>query len=125
MPASDLDFMNTQDVAYGDITERRQADGTSSNSVALTNHSMELIFRVLRTWPCMLAEEFQSPPLFHFTHLAQSESLPRPLATCISVAKMWNGHYAGAEEIVRSTVLKELDSIVQSVSARACTIAVC
>lgn len=88
------------------------------SSAALANHSMELIFRVLRTWPCMLAEEFQVPPLFHFTHFAQPESLPRSLATCISLAKMWNGHYAGAQEMVRSTVLKELDLIVQSVSAR-------
>ncbi|KAJ6031018.1 hypothetical protein N7540_001750 [Penicillium herquei] len=86
------------------------------SSAALANHSMELIFRVLRTWPRMLAEEFQIPPIFHFTHFAQYNALPRPLATCMTLVKMWNGQCAGAEEIVRTTILKELDLIVHSVS---------
>lgn len=87
-----------------------------SSSIALANHSMELIFRVLRTWPRMLAEEFQLPPIFHSTHFVANKFLPRPLATCVTLVKMWHGQCVGAEEVVRNTILKELDLIVDQVS---------
>ncbi|KAJ5741006.1 hypothetical protein N7493_000878 [Penicillium malachiteum] len=75
--------------------EREPSDHTSVSqlqtypelgSAALANHNMELIFR----------------------------ALPRPLATYATLAKMWNGQCTGAEEIVRSTILAELDLIVYS-----------
>ncbi|KAJ5273169.1 hypothetical protein N7478_008294 [Penicillium angulare] len=84
-----------------------------SNSVALANHSMELIFRVLRTWPQMLAEGFQDPPIFHSTQLSSQAKLPRPLATCITLAKMWHGQCPGAEDMVRATILQELDQVIK------------
>ncbi|KAJ5772652.1 hypothetical protein N7520_003181 [Penicillium odoratum] len=84
---------------------------SQTDAVALSNHSMELIFRVLRSWPRMLAEEFQLPPLFHSTHIAQRNTLPLPLANCITLTKMWHGRCGGADEIVRKTIIKELDSI--------------
>lgn len=87
-----------------------------TNSIALANHSMELIFRALRTWPKMLAEEFQLPPLFHFTQIAPNKTLPSPLANCITLTKMWHGQCEGAEDMVRKTILKELDSIIDQVS---------
>lgn len=87
-----------------------------SNSVALANHSMELIFRVFRTWPQMLAEGFQLPPIFHFTRFDQHDVLPRPLATCTTLVKMWHGQSVGAEEIVRKTIISELNLIVDQVS---------
>ncbi|KAJ5784012.1 uncharacterized protein N7518_009689 [Penicillium psychrosexuale] len=83
-----------------------------TNSIALANHSMELIFRILRTWPKMLAEEFQLPPLFHSTHIAPNKTLPSPLANCITLTKMWHGQCEGAEDMVRTAILKELDSVV-------------
>jgi hypothetical protein len=83
-----------------------------TNSAALANHSMELIFRVLRSWPRMLAEDFQLPPIFHSTHITPNKTLPAPLANCITLAKMWHGQCEGAEEMVRKTILRELDSIV-------------
>lgn len=83
-----------------------------TNSIALANHSMEFIFRALRTWPKMLAEEFQLPPLFHSTQIAPNKILPSPLANCITLTKMWHGQCEGAEDMVRKIVLKELDSIV-------------
>ncbi|TGO67075.1 hypothetical protein BOTNAR_0048g00050 [Botryotinia narcissicola] len=85
---------------------------TKPNSAALANHSMELIFRVFRTWPQMLAEGFQLPPIFHSTHFAQNDALPRPLATCTTLVKMWHGQSVGAEEIVRKTIVSELNLIV-------------
>ncbi|KAJ5339384.1 hypothetical protein N7452_006112 [Penicillium brevicompactum] len=80
---------------------------------ALANHSMEFIFRVLRSWPRMLAEEFQTPPLFHPSQVGPNIKLPAPLANCVTLAKMWHGHCPGAEEIVRTTIMRELDSIVE------------
>ena len=87
-----------------------------ANDVALANHSMELIFRVLRTWPQMLADEFQMPPIFHSTQFDSQTRMPRPLATCITLTKMWHGQREGAEGLVRETILKELDLIVHQVS---------
>jgi hypothetical protein len=76
---------------------------------------MQLIFRVLKSWPKMLAEEFQLPPLFHSTHITQGKTLPLPLAKCITLTKMWHGQCEGAEEMVRKTILGELDNIVNQV----------
>lgn len=84
-------------------------------SLALATHSMELLFRVLRTWPKMLADEFQVPPLFHPTQITKDKQLPPALANCITLAKMWHGKRDGAEEIVRRTILSELESVVDQV----------
>ncbi|KAK2760402.1 hypothetical protein FQN54_002472 [Arachnomyces sp. PD_36] len=84
---------------------------TESPKVALAKHSMELIFRVMRTWPRMLAEEFQLPPLIHPTQRSAKE-LPLPLANCITLTKMWGGQCEGSELMVRNAVLKEVDDIL-------------
>lgn len=82
--------------------------------VALATHSMEVILRVLRTWPSMLAEEFQAPPLFHHTQLS-TESLPPPMAHCITLAKMWHGQTDGSEKLVQNAVLSELETLLEQV----------
>lgn len=89
---------------------------SDSTSIALANHSMELILRVFRTWPQMLADGFQIPPIFHSTHLPSQMKLPQPLATCITLVKMWHGQCPGAEGIVRVTIRQELDLIIDRVS---------
>ncbi|OGE53748.1 hypothetical protein PENARI_c007G09280 [Penicillium arizonense] len=85
----------------------RHSPSVDTNSIALARHSMELIFRVLKSWPKMLAEEFQLPPLFHSTHITQGKTLPLPLAKCITLTKMWHGQCEGAEEM--SNQLDETD----------------
>lgn len=87
-----------------------------SYSIALANHSMELIFRVCCTWPQMLAEGFQLPPIFHTAHFGQENILPQPLATCTTLVKMWHGQRIGAEEIVRKTIVSELNHILDQVN---------
>jgi hypothetical protein len=89
---------------------------TDAQTAALARHSMELVFRVMRTWPRMLAEDFQLPPLIHPTQRWNKE-LPLPLAHCITLAKMWYGQCEGAEEIVRATILKEVDCLLEHVRA--------
>lgn len=85
----------------------------------LVYNSMELILRVLRSWPGMLAEGFQTPPLFHHSQLpvfwedaSFSPATPQ-LANCITITKMWHGQQAGAEKLVQDTILREVDSLLR------------
>ncbi|OQE04724.1 hypothetical protein PENVUL_c030G01033 [Penicillium vulpinum] len=120
-PATSLEFLSLNNSSGCEPLELIRAISTpgprsdspaETNSIALANHSMELIFRVLRTWPRMLAEEFQLPPIFHYTQITPNKTLPSPLAKCITLTKMWHGQCEGAEDMVRKTILKELDSII-------------
>ncbi|KAL3475454.1 hypothetical protein BJX99DRAFT_259400 [Aspergillus californicus] len=83
-----------------------------SPTAALANHSMEFIFRVLRSWPRMLAEEFQTPPLIHHTQIADTKALPQALANCFTLVKMWHGQCHGAEDMVRKLIVNEVDTIL-------------
>lgn len=86
-----------------------------SPAAALANHSMEFIFRVLRSWPRMLAEGFQTPPFMHHSHIANTKSLPQPLANCFTLVKMWHGQCKGAEDMVHQLVVKEVNSLLTKV----------
>lgn len=88
---------------------------TESPAAALANHSMQLIFRVLRSWPRMLAEGFQTPPFMHHSHIADTKSLPQPLATCFTLVKMWHGQCKGAEDMVHQLVIKEVNNLLTKV----------
>ncbi|KAL2869847.1 Zn(II)2Cys6 transcription factor domain-containing protein [Aspergillus lucknowensis] len=83
-----------------------------SPAVALANHSMDFIFRVLRSWPRMLADSFQTPPLIHHTQLGDSKNLPMPLANCFTLVKMWHGRCRGAEEMVHRLIVNELNTLL-------------
>ncbi|KAL1956926.1 hypothetical protein VTO42DRAFT_6673 [Malbranchea cinnamomea] len=85
---------------------------TPSGATVLTTHGMEFAFKVLRGWPRMLAEEFQLPPLIHFTQVNPEKTLPQPLANCITLAKMWHWQCEGAEQIVQDTVLGEVNNVL-------------
>ena len=73
----------------------------------LVRHSMEVLLRVLRTWPRILAKEFELPPMIHTSQISRG-IIPQPLANCFALCKMWAGQYDGASEIVKDTVLKEM-----------------
>ncbi|KAL2812534.1 hypothetical protein BJX63DRAFT_421752 [Aspergillus granulosus] len=79
---------------------------------ALLNHSMEFIFRVLRSWPRMLADEFRAPPLIHHTHVADGKRLPVPLANCFTLVKMWHGRCQGSEEMVHRLIKNEANTLL-------------
>jgi len=76
----------------------------------LAKHSMEFIFRVLRTWPGIMASDIQLPPIIHISQISNS-SLPLPLANCFTLAKMWDGQRPGAEDLVRHTAVNEMTSL--------------
>ena len=80
----------------------------------LVRHSMEVLLRVLRTWPRILAKEFELPPMIHTSQISCG-TIPQPLANCFALCKMWAGQYDGASEIVKDTVLKEMKFIFDRV----------
>ncbi|OJJ97799.1 hypothetical protein ASPACDRAFT_45097 [Aspergillus aculeatus ATCC 16872] len=83
-----------------------------SPAAALTNHSMEFIFRVLRSWPKMLAGDFQTPPFIHHSYIADGMTLPQSLANCFTLVKMWHGQCRGAEDLVYRLILNEANSLL-------------
>jgi hypothetical protein len=92
-----------------DIMENQWAPQLMPTPVTppLAKHSMEFIFRVLRTWPGIVASEVQLPPIIHISQISNS-SLPLPLANCFTVAKMWDGQRPGAENLVHHTAVNEM-----------------
>lgn len=86
----------------------------------LARHSMELVLRVLRTWPGMLAEEFQLPPIFHHT---QHNTLPLllPMSHCVTLTKMWHGQGQGSERIVHNALVAATELLLEEVGSSACT----
>ncbi|RAH67251.1 Zn(II)2Cys6 transcription factor domain-containing protein [Aspergillus aculeatinus CBS 121060] len=83
-----------------------------SPAAALANHSMEFIFRVLRSWPRMLAGDFQTPPFIHHSSIADDRTLPQSLANCFTLVKMWHGQCHGAENLVHRLILNEVNSLL-------------
>ncbi|KAL5337898.1 hypothetical protein BJX70DRAFT_367990 [Aspergillus crustosus] len=83
-----------------------------ASSAGLMHHSMEFIFRVLRAWPRMLADEFQTPPLIHHSHLGDSNSLPLPLANCFTLVKMWHGQCQGSGDMVNRLIENEVNNLL-------------
>jgi hypothetical protein len=80
----------------------------------LTKHSMELVFRILRSWPRMMAKGFQLPPIFHHSVDLQ-KTLLIPLANCFTLVKMWDGQSEGANSIVQNTIIKEMETLFSQV----------
>lgn len=81
----------------------------------LVRHSMEILLRVLRTWPRMLAKGTQTPPLIHESQVKEGK-LRKSMANCFTLARMWDGQYPGAADIVGETIKKEVYGIMETVS---------
>jgi hypothetical protein len=75
---------------------------------------MNLILRVLRTWPRMMAKGFQLPPMFH-PALNTSEDLPVPLANCFTLTRMWDGQCKDSADIVQATIEQEMNRLLNEV----------
>lgn len=80
----------------------------------LGKHSMEFTFRVLRTWPHMMAGKFQTPPIFHHSQLMK-DRIETPLANCFSIAKMWHSQCDKSADFVRDTAVQEMTRLFQNV----------
>lgn len=88
--------------------------GPSNSIPPLVRHNVETLLRVMKTWPKSLAKGFQTPPMFHFTHVQPETQLPL-MANCVSITKMWASHSDGGAEIVQQRVVQEMRSIFEEV----------
>ncbi|PGH11155.1 hypothetical protein AJ80_07257 [Polytolypa hystricis UAMH7299] len=77
----------------------------------LTRNSMQLLLRVFRTWPRMIAKGLQMPPILHSMQLSDTTTLPIRLVNCFTLAKMWDGQCDGASNIVCVAIKKEVQAL--------------
>ncbi|KAK8043349.1 hypothetical protein PG993_005779 [Apiospora rasikravindrae] len=88
------------------------APETPSTDV-LVRHTVHFVIRVLRSWPRLLAATHhtaQLPPIIHNVQVVDG-SLPKPLAHCYTLAKIWDGEVGGSGELVQRTVLDEVQRL--------------
>lgn len=88
---------------------------TQETTPPLAKHSMQVLLRVFRTWPCMVAKGFQYPPIFHHSMIV-GKCASLPLANCCTLIKMWYGQHDGASAMVQETITKEIRNIIRDVS---------
>ncbi|OJD19531.1 hypothetical protein AJ78_00502 [Emergomyces pasteurianus Ep9510] len=109
---------------YDDALIRNMPDFNNENSIRLVSsvqppsptmklsqHSMEVILRVTRTWPRMMAKGNQLPPIIHPSQLSNG-NIATPLANCFAISKMWDGQRRGGINLVQQTVKKEIQAII-------------
>ncbi|KAK5988347.1 hypothetical protein PT974_12498 [Cladobotryum mycophilum] len=81
-------------------------------SSKLAGHSMEFLFRVLRTYPRMLVQdEDVGCPIIHPCQLLP-DKVRLPMANCIVITRMWDGHSQQSAGIIESTIDQEMQRLV-------------
>jgi hypothetical protein len=86
----------------------------SDTTPPLARHSMQVMLRVFRTWPCMMAKGFQFPPVFHHSMTeCSNRAVPLPVANCSTLVKMWYSQHKGSSAIVEETISKEVRTIIE------------
>ncbi|KAI0875725.1 hypothetical protein GGS24DRAFT_275244 [Hypoxylon argillaceum] len=86
----------------------------------LVEHSVQTLFRALRSWPRMLAKGIQLPPIIHLTQFYHDSGgdnggdveIPKHIARCITLCKMWVGQAEDSGQIVQDATRGELGSIL-------------
>jgi hypothetical protein len=78
-------------------------------------HSMDHLFRVLGTWPSMIARGIQLPPIFHPFQMLQ-DPLPQPLLRCFALVKTWYEQNESSSRLIGAAVRAEIKLIFDTVS---------
>jgi hypothetical protein len=84
---------------------------------------VQTLFRVFRSWPRMLAKGIQLPPIIHlsqFYYDIRKENggdvdMPKHIARCITLCKMWVGQAEDSGQIVQDAVRGEIEGILAKV----------
>ncbi|KAK8123161.1 C6 finger domain protein [Apiospora sp. TS-2023a] len=78
----------------------------------VVRHTMHFVIRVLGSWPRLMAtyHTCQLPPIIHNSQIADG-SLPKPLAHCYTLTKMWDSQVAGSGDLVQGIVLDEVQRL--------------
>ncbi|KAI9933547.1 hypothetical protein MW887_008020 [Aspergillus wentii] len=72
--------------------------------------TLQYIASVLRTYPRRMLKDGGVPPIIH--PMQVSGAMPRSLANCYSLVRMWDQAVPGSEEMVVDVVRKEMDRLV-------------
>ena len=86
----------------------------SPAKIAIREHSMEFLCRVLRTYPRMMARSENVPPIIHPIQVS-AEDMALPLANCFTLAKMWEGSARPAGDLVDQTIKREMERLFSEV----------
>ncbi|KAL4988845.1 hypothetical protein BDW68DRAFT_196424 [Aspergillus falconensis] len=73
-------------------------------------YTVQFIKRILRTYPRHMLRDGHVPPIIHQAQVKGNE-IPRALANCYSLVRMWEHAVPGSEEVVMSTVRREMDRL--------------
>lgn len=72
--------------------------------------TLQFVACVLRSYPDHLLDEKSLPPFMHRLQL-NNKAMPRTIANCFSLVRMWKNRVAGSEAIVLSTVRQEMERL--------------
>ncbi len=77
--------------------------------------SVHFYGQILRTYPRMLSQKDQLPPVIHPWQIL-ANPIPVPLANCITLTRMWQNRAEGAEQLVVDSIRKEVGRLLDEVS---------
>jgi hypothetical protein len=87
-------------------------------SEAAARHIVAFLIRALRSWPRLMSSYHTAllPPVIH--RLQLENGVPKPLANCYTLVSMWSGHVEGTHDLVRDTIVAELQRLLGEVGSR-------
>ncbi|KNG80924.1 C6 finger domain protein [Aspergillus nomiae NRRL 13137] len=75
-------------------------------------YTLQYISRILSTYPRFMLKDKDVPPIIHRSQIERKE-LPRSLANCYSLVRMWEQAVPGSEMMVMSTLEKEMERLAE------------
>ncbi|PIG83453.1 C6 finger domain protein [Aspergillus arachidicola] len=76
--------------------------------------TLQYISRILSTYPRCMLKDKDVPPIIHRSQI-EGKELPRSLANCYSLVRMWEQAVPGSEMMVMSTLEKEMERLAEEV----------
>lgn len=76
--------------------------------------TLQYISRILSTYPRFMLKDGDVPPIIHRMQIV-GRRMPRALANCYSLVRMWEQAAEGSETLVVETVEKEMDRLASEV----------
>lgn len=76
--------------------------------------TVQYISRVLSTYPRSMLRDGGIPPIIHRTQIEAGE-MPRALANCYSLVRLWQQAVPGSEAMVVSTLEREMERLAEEV----------
>lgn len=83
--------------------------------------TLQYIARILSTYPRHMLKDGGFPPIIHRAQIAGNE-MPRALANCYSLVRMWEQAVLGSEKMVMNTVENEMRRLVEEVRIFPCVL---